>query len=483
MFSSQNFFMETNYSNTLSLIIEHSLKNSNIIISGAGLTGLALALCLAKLKISSVILERRSSEDLARYEYISGREIGLDISKRGQNTLDHLNLLQKVVDNSMPMYYRVFHEMDSSTVILNYGYTKEDNILSISRSRLHEILLEDINKNSYCTLHTEVEVIHFNSLTRTLRIHNFQTKRDQEIKTIKPVIACDGVFSVLRSNLEKDQLLSVQVEPLPQLYKSFKISHCTDLDPQGMHVWARGAFAFVAQPIAKDRFAAALLLNGKGTISFDSLKNHEQITCFFEAYFPDIKSLIPDWLEQYQASKCGELYSVYLNKWYVPPSLLFMGDAAHGMAPFFGQGVNSGFEDAIIFSKIVEEFYLINDVHSALENAMIQFDQKRLPDGHAITRMSRENYPELVEPDKIHTLYLRKKLERFLAESFPNHYLLAHNLVCFGLVPYHTIETIKKETDEVVNKLLETGSSVDGVDLVYAQQLIEQYCKTLPYVL
>jgi kynurenine 3-monooxygenase len=456
------------------------LHENNVVISGAGPTGLALALCLAKLNISSVILERRSDEELARYEYVSGREIGLDVSKRGRTVLDHLNLLKDVEKQSIPMYFRIFHEVDGQNIILNYGYSKEDNILSITRSTLHGILLDAVKNSSNCKLFTDVEVINYDSTNSALHVYDHHALEDLKINTLSPIIACDGVFSKLRSNLEKASCVSAKIDPIPQLYKSFNISNCRELDPHAMHVWARGAFAFVAQPVAETRFAAALLLNGNGDPSFDSLQEDDQIAGFFDTYFPDLKRLIPDWLDQYKTSKCGEIYSIYLNRWHIPPHLLLMGDAAHGMAPFFGQGVNSGFEDALVFSRLLAESLKIRPRKDAFTSAMIQFNEDRLPDGHAITRMSRENYPELVKPDTIHSLYLRKEIERFLADAFPDKFLLTHNLVCFDSAPYHIIETIKEEGDKVVNQLLETASSIDDIDMEYAGELIEEYCKTHP---
>jgi len=456
------------------------LHDNCVFISGAGLTGLALALSLARLDITTVILERRSDEELARYEYVSGREIGLDISKRGRHVLEHLNLLKDVEQQSMPMYVRVFHELDGQNITLNYGYSKDDNILSITRSTLHGTLLQAVRRDSRCRLLTEIEVINYDSGNNALQIYNHHTQNHVQIKTPGPIIACDGVFSKLRDSLEKAKYISAKIEPLPQLYKSFKISDCKDLDPYAMHVWARGAFAFVAQPVTETRFAAALLLNRTGSPSFESLNNEKQIASFFDSYFPDLKHLIPDWLEQFQASKCGEMYSVYLDSWHIPPNLLLMGDAAHGMAPFFGQGVNSGFEDALVFTTLLADLLKTHSFKEAFSTSMVEFNQRRLPDGHAITRMSRENYPELVEPEMISTLYLRKELERLLADSFPEKFFLTHNLVCFGAAPYHIIEIIKEEGEKVVNKLLETTFSIEDLDMKYAEELIGKYCKTCP---
>jgi kynurenine 3-monooxygenase len=359
-------------------------------IIGAGLAGSLLAILLAKRGFNVTVYERRPDPRLAVVD--GGRSINLALAARGIRGLKLAGVLDRVMRFAIPMRGRMVHEHDGAAALQLYGVRPEEVIFSVSRGDLNRTLIEAAAELP------NVE-FHFGQLCLGL-VHekNVLEMRDETSGRIyhiaaQPSIATDGAGSEVRESMLAREVASVREEPLDHDYKELTIPAVDGkpaLDVNALHIWPRGGFMLIALPNPDATFTATLFLARTGANSFEGLRSPQDVDGFFSREFPSAKALMPDLAREFFAHPQGSLGTVYTKGWHLNGDVLLLGDAAHAIVPFHGQGMNCAFEDCAELDRLTDEHHNWAGLFEAFEHA-------RRPNTDAIAQMALENYVEMRE--------------------------------------------------------------------------------------
>jgi kynurenine 3-monooxygenase len=363
---------------------------SGVNIVGAGLAGSLLAILLAKRGFKVTVYERRADPRVAVVD--SGRSINLALAARGIRGLTLAGVLERVMPLTIPMRGRMVHEHDGKTDLQLYGVRPEEVIYSVSRADLNRVLIEaaaelpnvEFRFGQLCLgLAHEKNVLEFRDEV-TGRIYHADAQ---------PSIATDGAGSAVRDSMLAREVSVVREEPLDHNYKELTIPAVNGgyvMDPNALHIWPRGGFMLIALPNRDFSFTATLFLAESGADSFAELGTREAVDAFFAREFPSAKGLMPDLLREFFEHPQGSLGTVYTHGWHLNGDVLLLGDAAHAIVPFHGQGMNCAFEDCAELMRLMEE-------HHGWAGLFEAFEKERRPNTDAISVMALENYVEMRE--------------------------------------------------------------------------------------
>ena len=383
-------------------------------VIGAGLAGSLLAILLAKRGFAVTVYERRPDPRLATVD--GGRSINLALATRGIRGLQLAGVLDRVMRFAIPMRGRMVHEFDGTAALQPYGVRPEEVIYSVSRADLNRTLIEAAAEFPNVTLK-------FGQLCLGLAHEkNVLEMRDETTGHIyhtagQPSIATDGAGSEVRDSLVARDVSVVREDPLDHDYKELTIPPRDGkpaLEVNALHIWPRGGFMLIALPNPDATFTATLFLARTGTNSFEGLRTPAAIDTFFQREFPSARALMPDLLREFVEHPQGSLGTVYTRGWHQNGDVLLLGDAAHAIVPFHGQGMNCAFEDCAELMRLMDEHHSWAGLFEAFENA-------RRPNTDAIAQMALENYVEMRET-VLDPAYRKKKAEaEALEKRDPNH--------------------------------------------------------------
>jgi kynurenine 3-monooxygenase len=376
-----------------------SVPGVNII--GAGLAGSLLAILLAKRGFRVTVYERRSDPRVSSAN--GGRSINLALAARGIRGLQVAGALERVMPLAIPMRGRMVHEHDGSAALQVYGVRPEEVIYSVSRAELNRVLIDaaaelpnvEFRFQQLCLgLAHEKSVLEFRD-EATGRIYHAPAQ---------PSFATDGGGSAVRDSLLTREVASVREEPLEHDYKELTIpardgKHV--MDPNALHIWPRGGFMLIALPNRDGTFTATLFLARTGPDSFELLRSAGDVDAFFAREFPSARALIPDLTREFLEHPQSSLGTVYTRGWHLNGDVLLLGDAAHAIVPFHGQGMNCAFEDCAELMRLMDE-------HHGWPGLFEAFEHERRPNTDAIAQMALENYVEMRET-VLDPEYRRKK--------------------------------------------------------------------------
>lgn len=405
-------------------------KQQNILIIGAGLCGSLLALRLAQRGFKVTVYEMRP--DLRKTDISAGRSINLAFSDRGNKAMKLVGLETQVKALCIPMYGRMIHNKDGHTHLSNYSGRNHEYINSISRGDLNALLLTEAEK------HENVS-IHFNKKCKSVDFENpsalFQDYYTKEEFTANAniILATDGAGSVLRKSyyLSKKFLFSFSQDYLTHGYKELSILPTQDGDyktyKNALHIWPRGDFMLIALPNLDGSFTVTLFLSySEGAYNFNNLTNEAIVLEFFKKEFPDALALMPNLVDDFFKNPTAPLGTVKCSPWHYKGNTLLMGDAAHAIVPFYGQGMNASFEDVVEFDKVLDKNL------NTWEAVFSTYEKIRKKDTDAIADLAIDNFHEM----KAHTanpiFQEKRKLEIALEENFPNEYESKYALVTFN---------------------------------------------------
>jgi kynurenine 3-monooxygenase len=400
-------------------------------IVGAGLAGSLLAILLAKRGFKVSVYERRPDPRLAVVD--TGRSINLALAARGIRGLKLAGVLDRVMRSAIPMRGRMVHEFDGATSLQPYGVRPEEVIYSVGRGDLNRTLVEAAGELPNVELHFGQLCLGLAHERNVLEMRDGATGRIYHLAA-QPSIATDGAGSEVRDSLVEREVAQVREEPLDHDYKELTIPAVDGkpaLDVNALHIWPRGGFMLIALPNPDATFTATLFLSRSGANSFEGLRSPEDVDGFFSREFPSAKALMPDLTREFFLHPQGSLGTVYTLGWHQNGDVLLLGDAAHAIVPFHGQGMNCAFEDCAELDRLMDEHHGWGGLFEAFEAA-------RRPNTDAIAQMALENYVEMREA-VLDPEYRKKKAEAEDLERKDPNFIPRYSMVMFHPeIPYRT---------------------------------------------
>lgn len=449
-----------------------------IVIVGAGLTGLACALHLVRRGFQVSLFEYRSAKEIHSEHFIasysSGRAMSMDLSARGMFTLENLGLLDQVKRDAVPMKSKIFH-LENGRLMPFFLSPSGEEVFAVSRNHLFQTLLKQAAQFDKITIHFRKKLVGVNFDTLALE---FEDLDQGKIELVKPdiLIGADGTNSKVRQSFENYTGSYFKITSMPQSYKELSIpaEQGKHLEHHAMHFWSRDKMMLVAQPNFDHSFTCALLMPEEGLPnSFKSIEGADGLRQLFETYFPDAYPLIPRLEEQYAKTKPNCLKIIQGSTWTCNGNAVLLGDAAHGTVPFFGQGVNCCFEDCTVLEQSLSE------ANNHWPTALALVEQRRVANSNAMSSMSFTNYPELLQANVINRVLLKKQIEQEVSRKYRSEYITYHNLVCFSRVPYLYAMACKSLQESILDRLADGIERVDQLDWEKVDNEISSYKKKI----
>lgn len=455
------------------------MTERKVTLVGAGLVGSLASMFLAKKGHAVEIYEKR--RDLREKKNLlvgEGRSINLAISVRGIHALSLLGLDQKVLQQAIPMRGRMLHGRDESLTLQSYGSSDKDAINSLSRGWLNGFLMDQAEAAGV-KIHFEKELEDIDLIRKKLK---WKGGRESSYDLL---LGTDGSASAIRRRLQMEKMTAVSSVELASSYKEFVMAPAKSspsatpqtangehqMEKHALHIWPRGQFMMIALPNFDGSFTCTLFLPTKGQMSFESLQTQKDVEKLFSEEFPDFAKFVPDFAEQFFAHPTGKMFTVKTEHWSPKPhdkDVLLIGDASHAIVPFFGQGMNCGFEDCEV---------LLRDWESCLKNGFFNYAELRKPNTDAIADMAVENFVEMSAKTADPHFLLQKQVEKKLQEKFPQDYVSRYSLVSFSRVPYATAQKVGEIQKEILDEICQGKTRVEEVSWESAGRLIEQKLK------
>lgn len=467
------------------------MPRNDITLIGAGLVGSLLATLLAQRGIAVRVFEKRP--DPRRAGFIGGRSINLALAERGLNALRAAGMAEAVRAQAVMMRGRMVHDRDGATNLQRYGIDDTEVNWSISRGTLNMLLL-DAAERAGAELHFGQALVDADFERHTVVVEDADGNRRPVDATT--VVGADGAGSALRAAMQRSEPLGERVEVLDHGYKELEIPALTDfadaalppplaaqrargerfaIEPNALHIWPRGRYMCIALPNAEGSFTVTLFLPNAGPHpSFATLATTADARAMFADDFADVLPLMPGFDADFDTHPVGTLGTLYLERWRLHEHALLLGDAAHAIVPFHGQGMNAGFEDAAELAP------LLASAGTDIGGAFAEFQRQRKPNADAIAAMALENYVEMRD-SVADPHYLRKRaLGGLLAERMPDHFMPRYRMVTFTHLPYAYCLQRGRAQGALLDQLLRGHDSVDTVDLDAAVATVRATLPPLP---
>lgn len=461
----------------------------HVTIIGAGLVGSLLATLLAQRGFDVEVFERRP--DPRVHGFLGGRSINLALAERGLNALRQAGLADIVLQHAVMMRGRMVHPLDGEVNLQRYGIDDSEVIRSVSRGGLN-ILLLDAAERAGARLNFDAGLAGADFANNSITL----TAADGTARTHQAglLLGCDGAGSALRTAMQHSINLGERIEPLGHGYKELEIPSLSPspgldpghslagmtaplfaLEPNALHIWPRGNYMCIALPNTEGNFTVTLFLPGEGNYpSFATLPDVAAARAFFEEKFADALSLMPTFDEDWAEHPVGQLATLYLDRWHLGGKAVLLGDAAHAIVPFHGQGMNAGFEDA------VELAGLLAAQPEDAAAAFAEFEVRRKPNADAIAAMSIANYIEMRDGVADPRYLLKRELAAALTERIPTHFRSHYRMVSFTSWPYAYCVERDRQQDALMGALLDGHANLDDIDLTAAAERVRSALPPLP---
>jgi kynurenine 3-monooxygenase len=415
------------------------------------------------------VFERRGDPRL--HGYAGGRSINLALAERGLHALRAAEADGAVLAQAVMMRGRMVHPLHGQPHLQRYGRDDSEVIWSVSRGELN-ITLIDAAEAAGARLHFDrgLKSVDFDARTATYR-------GDGKLHThpFHALLGCDGAGSTLRAQMGARRDLGERTEWLGHGYKELEIPPARDggfrIEPNALHIWPRGRYMCIALPNDERNFTVTLFMalhgdDGNDDPDFDSVATGADARALFERDFPDTLPLIPELENDFEANPVGTLATLRLDRWHLGGDAVLLGDAAHAMVPFHGQGMNCAFEDAVELAGLLEE------AGTDMAATFAEFERRRRPNAEAIMAMALENYVEMRDSVADPEFLLRRELGRMLAERHPERFMPRYAMVTFTRMPYARAFARGAAQDALLRELTAGRHHVDEVDLAVADRLV-----------
>jgi kynurenine 3-monooxygenase len=439
-----------------------STPEGPVSIVGAGPTGALLAVLLQRRGLNVTLYDSRP--DPRSSSGGSGRSINLALADRGMHALQASGLLEGIRDMLVPMRGRFVHQPDGSQALQPYGTRPGEVIYSISRHRLNAALLDAALRLPGVEAKFEHRLVHADFGTESARFEDLRRARELEVP-MRPLLAADGAGSLTRRRMAAAGLISARESDLEHGYKELTIPAgphgAYRMEREALHIWPRGGYMLIALPNEDGSFTATLFLPATGPLSFASLNSPQAVDRFLTENFSDARPLMPDCVAEFERHPTGSLGTVYADGWHVRGAAALIGDAAHAIVPFHGQGMNCCFEDCVEFDAALSR-------SRSWESVFTDFQARRKPNTDAIAEMALENYLEMRERVSDPRYLIQRSLSLELERRFPRQFIPRYSMVMFHHeIPYR----MAAERGAIQSRLLEelTARAASLADIDYAR--------------
>jgi kynurenine 3-monooxygenase len=440
--------------------------HDTVTLIGAGLNGPLLAIGLVRRGFKVQIFERRP--DMRRVSISAGRSINLAISTRGIHALSQAGLWSGMQNIIIPMRGRMMHAVNSELTFQPYGKDDAEVINSISRADLNSALLDAAEAEGVRILFQR-RCTGINLKTGDMQVRD---EKSGETRTLNcgAVIGCDGSTSVLRSSMLKGARVNFSQQYLDYGYRELTIPSVGEgkhaMEVNALHIWPRGNFMLIALPNIDGSFACILFLPFEGADSFAQLSSPSSLMEFFKSNFPDAVPLMPNLTDNFVANPTGSMVTIKCLPWHVAGRGLLLGDAAHAIVPFFGQGINCGFEDCTYFFELLDRY------GANWERVFVEFEKARKVDTDAIADLAVENFVEMRDRVADPRFLFRKKVELALEAKYPRLFVPKYAMVTFHRIPYSIAMTRGIAQDRMLAELCEGIDRIEDLDWTKAERMI-----------
>jgi len=454
-----------------------SLSGEAVAIAGAGPTGALLAILLKRRGMAVTLYESRSDPRGAAAE--AGRSINLALADRGTHALAQAGLLESIRGLVVPMRGRFVHQADGSAGLLPYGRLPHEVIYSISRRELNKVLL-DAAIGAGVEVRFEHRLEDADFAAGRARLRDLRGAVSFEIP-MNPLLGADGAGSLLRRRLAAQGMIEAEDSPLEHGYKELSIpagpNGAALLEREALHIWPRGGYMLIALPNQDGSFTATLFLSLEGSSSFAALRSPQAIDEFLSANFPDARALMPDCVTEFQRHPTGFLGTVHARTWAAAGTAALIGDAAHAIVPFHGQGMNCCFEDCLEFDACLEGASSSERAAGAgvpWARVFAEFYARRKPNADAIAEMALENYLEMRERVADPHFRLQQALALELERRHPQRFIPRYSMVMFHHeIPYRTAQERGRVQARLLAELTSGAQSLADIDYARAARLVE----------
>jgi kynurenine 3-monooxygenase len=438
----------------------------SVTILGAGLVGSVLAVLLRRRGYEVTIYERRP--DMRKAEIAAGRSINFALSHRGWKALELAGLREEIESISIPMPGRFLHQEDGSSAFQAYGKNGEA-IYSVSRGELNKRLMTLAEQSG--------AKIHFNHrCTKALvpeNIIRIQSETGTQELKCDLLFGADGAFSSLRTSLSFMDRTNFSQHYIEHGYKELSIPAGPNgewlIEKNALHIWPRHNYMMIALPNLDGSFTCTLFFPFEGNPSFNSVKSREEINVFFKKQFPDAVALMPTLIEDYLNNPVSSLITTKIFPWHYKDQSCIIGDAAHAIVPFYGQGLNAGFEDCTVLDGLIEK------LDNNWAEIFREYEKVRKPNADAIAELAFKNFIEMRDKVADPEFLQRKKIEKELGRRFPGQFNSVYEMISFSHAPYALAWKSMKLQDELLAKIAARGDFFENIQSAGFEEELESW--------
>ncbi len=429
---------------------------TKFVLIGSGLAGGLLAAYLGRRGYDVDLYERRA--DPREGNIVGGRSINLAVSTRGIHALEQLDIADEVLRHAIPMRGRMIHDKSGGLHFAPYDVDPNKHINSIGRAALNTTVIQAAQRYPNVRVHfnhrcTDVDLTEAVAYLEAPSVEAAVSAANPQPQIIKArgdaIIGVDGAFSAVRQSMQKKiEKFDYDESYLAHGYKELTIPPGPDgswqMEKEALHIWPRKSFMMIALPNPDGSFTCTLFWEFEGPRSFKTTKTDEDVRRFFDEEFPDAVPLMPMLLDDFRQNPTGSLVTIRCAPWYYHDKVALVGDAAHAVVPFYGQGMNAAFEDCVVLDDCLEKF------PDNRERAFVEYFSRRKENADALADLAVENFIEMRDKTASKTFRAKKKLDHLLEALLPGIYLPLYTMVTFTGIPYAKAARRARRQDRIV---------------------------------